>query len=169
MAGPIGALWSGRQTYKKQDPGIMPSFSDQWSQCPWIQWSFYQIILEYPDGTAILVHTCNDTHPLHPRVLEDLSSTEAQCCIPNKQLGYEILGPLCDVIPVLVWKLILPLLDALKQVTLWTEYNTSSCETVELSCWSITVPACAFCVDWMLLLQCHEPLEERLNINPGLR
>lgn len=56
--------------------------------------------------------------PLHPRVLEDLSSTEAQSCVPNQQLGYEILGPLCDVSPVLVRKFILALLDALKQVTL---------------------------------------------------
>lgn len=63
-------------------------------------------------------HRCNDTHPLHPRMLEDLSSTEAQGGIPNQQFGYEILGHICDVSPVLVWKLILALLDALKQMTL---------------------------------------------------
>lgn len=54
-------------------------------------------------------------------MLEDLSSTEAQGGVPHQQLGYEILGPRCDVSPVLVWKLILALLDALEQVTLGRE------------------------------------------------
>lgn len=63
---------------------------------------------------------CKDSHPLHPRVLEDLCSAEAQRRISNQQLGDEIFGPPCDVSPVLVWKLILPLLDTLKQLTLRT-------------------------------------------------
>lgn len=69
---------------------------------------------------ASVVPECRfkDTHPLHPRVLEDLSSTEAQGGITNQQFGYEILCTVCDVRPVLVWKLILALLDALKQMTL---------------------------------------------------
>lgn len=77
-----------------------------------------------------VLNSCrSNTYPLHPRVLEDLSSTEAQRCIPNQQLGYEIPGPLCDVSPVLLWKFILALLDALKQVTLKREYETTPCET----------------------------------------
>lgn len=61
-----------------------------------------------------------DSHPLHPRVLEDLCRAEAQRRISNQQLGNEVFGPHCDVSPVLVCKLILPLLDTLKQLTLWT-------------------------------------------------
>lgn len=64
---------------------------------------------------------CIHTHPLHPRVLEDPSSTEAKGCVPNQQLGDEILGPLGDVIPVLVWEFVLSLLDALEQVSLQRE------------------------------------------------
>lgn len=77
------------------------------------------------------MYRCHDTHPLHPGVLEDLSSTEAQCGVPNQQLGYEILCLLCDVGPVLIWKLILALLDAVKQVTLRREYYTISCDTLQ--------------------------------------
>lgn len=51
-------------------------------------------------------------------MLEDLSSTEAQGGIPDQQLGDEILRPICDVSPVPVWKLILAMLDAFKQMTL---------------------------------------------------
>lgn len=32
------------------------------------------------------LHRCKDSHPLHPRVLKDLCSAEAQCCISNQQL-----------------------------------------------------------------------------------
>lgn len=81
---------------------------------------------------SVFLDTHEDTHPLHPRMLEDLSRTEAQGCIPNQQLGYEILGPTGDVSPVLVWKLILALLDALKQVTLKRVYYTISRETALL-------------------------------------
>lgn len=63
-------------------------------------------------------------------MLEDLSGTEAQGGIPNQQFGYEILGPIGDVSPVLVLKLILALLDALKQMTLREEECTISCDTV---------------------------------------
>lgn len=78
---------------------------------------------EIKSSTAECEHTWRvhkDTHPLHPRVLENLSSTETKSGIPDQQLGYEIFGALCDVSPVLLWKLILALLDAVKQVTLWT-------------------------------------------------
>lgn len=59
-----------------------------------------------------------DTHPLHPRVLEDLGGAEAQSGISHQQLGDEVLGSVCDVSPVPVSKLVLALLDALEQVTL---------------------------------------------------
>lgn len=68
-----------------------------------------------------MCQTCirvNNTDPLNPRMQQDLSSTEAQSGVPNQQLRYEILGSFCDVSPVLVWKLILALLNALKQATL---------------------------------------------------
>ncbi len=65
-------------------------------------------------------------------MLEDLSSTEAQSCIPNQQLGYEILGPLGDVSPVLLWKFILALLDALEQVTLKRKQHIKYCQTEAL-------------------------------------
>lgn len=59
-----------------------------------------------------------NTYPLHPRVLEDLSGTEAQSGISYQQLADKILGGICDVSPVLVRKLVFALLDALEQVTL---------------------------------------------------
>lgn len=59
------------------------------------------------------------THPLHPGVLENLGGVETQRGVPDQQLGYEIFGSLCDVRPVLLWELVISLLDALEQVTLW--------------------------------------------------
>lgn len=66
------------------------------------------------------------THPLHPGVLENLSSAEAHSGVPDQQLGYEIFGALCDVSPVLLWELILALLDALEEVTLCVEIHPQS-------------------------------------------
>lgn len=65
------------------------------------------------------------THPLHPGVLENLGGAETQSGVPDQQLGYEIFGGLCDVSPVLLWELVLALLDALKQVTLWVESRST--------------------------------------------
>lgn len=66
------------------------------------------------------------THPLHPGVLEDLGGAETQRGVPDQQLGNEIFGALCDVSPVLLRELVLALLDALKQVTLWVESRSHS-------------------------------------------
>lgn len=54
------------------------------------------------------------THPLHPRMLQDLGSTQSLLGISNQELGDEIFGFGGDVCPVLVRKLILAFLDALK-------------------------------------------------------
>lgn len=55
---------------------------------------------------------------MHPSVLQDLASAKSKGGIPNQQLRYEVLGPFRDMSPVLLWKFILSLLDALKQVAL---------------------------------------------------
>jgi hypothetical protein len=61
------------------------------------------------------------THPLHPRVLKNLGGTESLLCISNQELGDEVFGFIGDVSPVLVRKLILAFLDALKQLVLGKE------------------------------------------------
>lgn len=71
----------------------------------------------------VTVHRRKDPHPLNPRVHQDLCSTEAQSGISNQQLGNEVFGPVCDVSPVLLWKLVLPLLDTLKQLALWKKIS----------------------------------------------
>lgn len=59
-------------------------------------------------------------------MLENLGGAEAECGVPDEQLGYEIFGALCDVSPVLLWELVLALLDALKKVTLGGESRPRS-------------------------------------------
>lgn len=58
------------------------------------------------------------THPLNPRVLQDLGSAQSLLCVSNQELGDEVFGLAGDVCPVLVRKLILAFLDALKQLVL---------------------------------------------------
>lgn len=55
------------------------------------------------------------THPLHPGVLQDLGSAQSLLGIADEELGDEVFGSKGDVGPVLIWKLVLALLDALKQ------------------------------------------------------
>lgn len=57
----------------------------------------------------------SSTHPLHPGVLQDLGRTEPLLGISHQQLGNEVFGSEGDVRPVLVGKLVLPLLDALEE------------------------------------------------------
>lgn len=61
------------------------------------------------------------THPLHPGVLQNLGGTQSLLCISNQELGDEVFGLAGDVCPVLVRKLILAFLDALKQLVLGKE------------------------------------------------
>lgn len=55
------------------------------------------------------------SYPLYPRVLENLSGTETFLGVPYKQFGNEVFGAGGNVSPFFFWKLILALLDALKQ------------------------------------------------------
>lgn len=59
--------------------------------------------------------------PLHPRVLQDLGSTEPLLGISNQELGDEVFGSTGDMCPVFVRKLILAFLDTLKQLVLGRE------------------------------------------------
>lgn len=61
------------------------------------------------------------THPLHPWVLKNLGSAQSLLCISDQELGDEVFGLAGDVSPVLVRKLILAFLDALKQLVLGKE------------------------------------------------
>ena len=61
------------------------------------------------------------THPLHPRVLQNLGGTQSLFRVSNQELGDEVFGLVGDMSPVLVRKLILAFLDALKQLVLGKE------------------------------------------------
>jgi len=52
---------------------------------------------------------------LYPGVLENLSSAETFLGISHKQFGNEIFGTGGNMSPIFLWKLILALLDAVKQ------------------------------------------------------
>lgn len=72
-----------------------------------------------PCGAYACLHT--HTYPLHPRVLENLSSAEAELGVPDQQFGDEVFGTGGDVGPFLLRELVLPFLDALKQSVLDAE------------------------------------------------
>lgn len=55
------------------------------------------------------------SYPLYPGVLENLSGTETFLGVPYKQFGNEVFGAVGNVSPIFLWKVILALLDALKQ------------------------------------------------------
>ena len=61
------------------------------------------------------------THPLHPWMLQNLGSAQSLLRISDQELGDEVFGLVGDVSPVLVRKLILAFLDALKQLVLGKE------------------------------------------------
>lgn len=61
------------------------------------------------------------THPLYPRVLQNLGSAESLLRISNQEFRDEVFGLTGDMSPVLVRKLIFAFLDALKQLVLGTE------------------------------------------------
>lgn len=61
------------------------------------------------------------THPLYPRVLQNLGSAESLLCISNQELRDEVFGLVGDMRPVLVGKLVFAFLDALKQLVLGIE------------------------------------------------
>lgn len=56
-----------------------------------------------------------ETHPLHPGMLQDLGSAQPPLGITDEELRDEVFGSEGDVGPVLLRKLVLTLLNALKQ------------------------------------------------------
>lgn len=61
------------------------------------------------------------THPLYPRVLQDLGSAESLLRVSDQELRDEVFGLAGDVSPVFVRKLVFAFLDALKQLVLGEE------------------------------------------------